>query len=102
MVIFFPTSLLLTLCYLRFGLPDQSSGLLGDRGRHRLAGELFYCAKASGTDFKASAAFYTLFLVDDVNQVPSARNRLHRASPAANHTGLAFLGVYIKRGDLAE
>ena len=70
--------------------------------RNRLAGYLVYRAKSRGTSFKAGSAFYAFVLVNDMDLVLAACNRLYGTFPEANHTGLAFIRINIVGGDFTK
>src|SRR5680860_1063031 len=76
--------------------------LLRDGRRHRLAAQLVDGAETGRTRLVAAAALDALLLVDHVDDVPDARDRLHRASLAADHAGLALLGIDVIRSRVRE
>ena len=56
--------------------------------------------KARGANFKASSALCAFLLVNDMDLFLAAVNRLDRALPKADHTGLALIRVNMVRDQL--
>jgi len=78
-----------------FTLSDDSPFFFRNRRRNSLTGNLLYSAKFWRARFKARSAFYAFLLVNHMDLVFTACNRLYRASPEANPAGLAFIRIDI-------
>ena len=85
-----------------FALSDYSSFFFRNRRRNRLARNLLHRSKARGANFKASSALDAFVLVNDMDPVLAAYNRLYRASPEASHAGLALVRINIVRDHFTE
>ena len=83
-----------------FALSDYGSCFFRDRRRNRLAGNLLHRAEAGRADFKAGSALRAFLLVNDMDLVLAAFNRLGRAFLEATHTGLALVRIDIVRDQL--
>ena len=80
-----------------FTLSDDRSFFFRNRRRNRRTNNLRDCTKFRGTNFKTCSAFYAFLLVNDVDLVLGADNRLCRASLSASHTGLTLFRIDIIR-----
>ena len=85
-----------------FNLSDDSSLFFRNRRRNGLAGDHLHRAKARGAHFIAGSAFNAFVLVNDMDFVLAAFNRLNRASPEADHTGLALIRINMVGDNLTQ
>lgn len=87
-----------TLLPLSLPLPHYDPLLFRNRRRDSLSCDLLHGAELGRTSFKTSAALYALILIDYVDQVLAAFNRIRRASLEASRTGLALGRIDIYEG----
>ena len=85
-----------------FTLSDDSSLFFMNRRRNRLTGNPLHSTKPRGASLKARSAFYAFLLVNHMDLVFAAFNRLHRTSSKANPAGLALFRINIVRGYFAK
>jgi len=85
-----------------FALSCDQPFVLGDRRRHRLADNPRHRPKLGRADLQAGAALDAFVLIDDVDSVLAAVDRLCRTSPETRHAGLALIRIDVVRGDVAK
>src|SRR3990172_2539511 len=92
-----------TISLISLALSRYSSFFFRSRGRNRLTGDLLHRRKARGADIKTGPTLCAFLLVDYMDLILAADNRLSWALPETTPTSLALIRIDIERDQcLAE